>query len=284
MTAFRKKHWMPQNSNTVLPATKAPLSPALSDTRSSGVLQLRARQSTTSSTASFSALKHLIPSISTLNFPTAVLPDNSSSITVSTYNGTIGEDDPPVFDCEDAKDDDDTVPLEETSSNAIRPVQILTERLEAWHTLIKQLHDHFTELANVETQLSKAYAKLSRPSGLFDQANAVLDTHFHYPQGIRSVCQLWQKRHADMEKGHTTLGAFLKSTVLPSLNNMKRELKSMIRSVYMDDRLKLSKLSRLRREAKRRVMRLDRQLAFFDQHPHHGHGKQDPWLLNAVFV
>ncbi|KAI9493218.1 hypothetical protein BDB00DRAFT_872524 [Zychaea mexicana] len=350
MTGFKKKRWMLRNNNAVLPArtqadtkttaTKTPLSsPTLSDR--SGVLQLHrpltctvsseASSTTTPTTPSSSALKHLIPSISYLNFPTKIIPDNinsTSTTTIVTDNHSEAEEekeesssnhhvDPPIFDCDNHDNNDryNHVSLEEHSTDnhgGIRPVQILTERLEAWYMLVKQLHQHFNEFANVESQISKSYGRLLQTTGVFgkgsgssngnnvddsqehqhhrqqqhpDASCSLIHTHFNNSQhGIRNVCQLWQGRHDAMAKGHATMSGFLKSNVLPSLSNMKRDLKGMIRSIRLDDRLKLSKLANLRREAKRRVLRLDRQLAFFEQHPHHGEGKQDPWLINAAVV
>ncbi|KAI9274613.1 hypothetical protein BDA99DRAFT_601763 [Phascolomyces articulosus] len=372
MTTFKTKHWTLRNNNTVLPVRsssitssdgtpitsgkKTPLSsPALSDRpqHRSAILQLHCRPSTyihsdvsSSSSAptsqqqqnSSSALKHLIPSISSLNFPTISATDTNNETTFLSAeqqndinitkvndgtndshanNDDDDNDDPPIFDCDDEQGVNNKykhIQLEPSNNTSlqhgIRPVQILMERLEAWYILIKQLYHYFNELANVENQVSKAYIRLLQNSHVFgamdnhnsgdvsnenneeqkqqqqqEETSLLLNVHFgHSPQGMRHLCQLWQTRHDGIAKGHTTMSTFIKSNVLPSLSGMKRELKGMIRSIRMDDRLKLSKLARLRREAKRRVLRLDRQLAFFEQHSHHGDGKQDPWLLNAAVV
>ena len=373
MTTFKAKQWTLRNNNAVLPicsstssdttpkTTKSAISsPALSDRHRhrSAILQLHHHPSTCLSnnndndfsTSSIktaptsSALRRLIPSISSLNFPIKVGTDETSSDTTSNHNNesraSVSEeqpsndtlsnndntdnddpyDDPPIFDCDDEEQNNNDhkyshILLEQNNNHhrGIRPVQILTERLEAWYMLIKELYQHFNELANVENQISKAYIRLLQTTHLFgtttsssETSNSIeddshqhqqqskdtssspsllilLNVHFNTnsKQGIRNVCRLWQERYGDIAKGHGTLSGFIKSNVLPSLSSMKRELKGMIRSIRMDDRLKLSKLAQLRREAKRRVLRLDRQLAFFEQHPHHGDGKQDPWLINT---
>ncbi|KAG2217266.1 hypothetical protein INT45_009306 [Circinella minor] len=375
MTTFKAKQWTLRNNNTVLPirsptssdttskTTKTTLSsPALSDRHQhrSGILQLHYHPSTylnndndfstssTKTTPTSSALKRLIPSISSLNFPIKVTTDemnsdtnneskasvseeqpndDDSSIPMDTHTNdddTSPDNDPPIFDCDDEEQNTNDhkynhILLEQNDHRrGIRPVQILTERLEAWYMLIKELYHHFIELANVENQVSKAYIRLLQATHLFgttlssssETSNSKEDDHHSHQQqqskensssssllillnahfntnsnqGIRNVCRLWQERYGAIAKGHGTLSAFIKANVLPSLSSMKRELKGMIRSIRMDDRLKLSKLAQLRREAKRRVLRLDRQLAFFEHHPHHGDGKQDPWLINTAVV
>ncbi|KAI9318561.1 hypothetical protein BX666DRAFT_1876760 [Dichotomocladium elegans] len=258
------------------------INPSTSSATSSPVL--------TSPSPSPSPLKHLIPSISLLDFPAIA---NNPFVTGTPDTGdddanhSVKSCSPPFFDC------DDMDVFDEAQNRAIRPVQILTNRLEAWYLLTKQLHDFFNSLAAAETQVAKAYRHLSGPTtgtsrrrgsiGDEDKCTAI-GWHFEYQDGIRQICHSWLMHTIDTANGHDTMSHYLQTHGIPALTNMKRELKGMIRSVKTDDRLRLSALAKLRRDAKRRFLRLAHQLAFFEQHPDQGHTKEDPWLVNAGVI
>lgn len=235
-----------------------------------------------------STFKHLIPSISLLNFPISTATTTTTN--TNKPDDSIDDDSqsssssppppPPLFDCNDGDHDNDA---NSECPRAIRPVQILTERLEGWQLLVKQLYDYFGQLAATESQVAKAYERMNNFSQHDDSKDqsTFLGSHLTCMHGIRQICIAWETHHIDTAKGHAMLSNYLEMHVIPTLATMKRELKSMIRSVHTDDRLKLSTLAKMRREAKRRLLRLERQLAFFEQYPQHGHAKQDPWLVNA---
>lgn len=249
-----------------------------------------------------SSIKHLIPSLSTFNFPLQTCAsEQQQQQEQSSQEEKEKEEvqkvalDPPVFDCNDG------IVLEDENANpAIRPTAILTERLEAWYLLMKRLCEHLAHLATVENQVAKAYEKIqgilvaSRSSdggGSGGDNNSSLDDddgevykvllskHFAYTEGIRRVCESWQAHHRARASEHAAFVTFLKTQALPVLVTIKHELKDMIRSIQKDDRLKVSTLAKMRREAKRRLEKLDRQIAYFEQHS--GYGKLDPWLINA---
>ncbi|GAA5811597.1 hypothetical protein MFLAVUS_005037 [Mucor flavus] len=194
-------------------------------------------------------------------------------------------------------------------TQGIRPVQLLVERLEAWYTLAKRLLHHFEVLASVETRVAKNYRKLERvmifpsPSNKrynhkmrgtkrfyrrkkrrFYKDERSLQIHFAFQGGVRGVCDAWQDYHANTTKDHAEFATFLRNEAIPTLANIKRELKWMIKSIRSDDRLSLATLTNLKREAADRLKQLDRQLVFFDEHPYHGSNKKDPWLMNAGVV
>lgn len=199
---------------------------------------------------------------------------------------------------------DDALPGMPTQG--IRPVQLLVERLEAWYTLSKRLFHHFKVLASVETRVAKNYRKLERvmifpspsnkrynhklrgPKKLyrhkkrrFYKDERLLQIHFAFQGGVRGVCDAWQDYHGNIIKDHAEFATFLRTEAIPTLANIKRELKWMIKSIRADDRLSLAALTDLKREAADRLKQLDRQLVFFDEHPYHGSSKIDPWLMNA---
>lgn len=197
---------------------------------------------------------------------------------------------------------DDTAPG--TPAQGIRPVRLLIERLEAWYLLAKRLLHHFEVLASVETQVAKSYRKLDHvmvfPTTLnkryikrrkmttsrrnmrkFYKDERLLQIHFAFQGGVRGVCDAWQSYHSNTTKDHSDFAIFLRNEAIPTLSNIKRELKWMIQSIRSDDRLSLATLTILKRKAAKRLKRLDRQLVFFDEHPYHGYSKQDPWLMNA---
>lgn len=181
----------------------------------------------------------------------------------------------------------------------IRPVRLLLERLQAWYLLAKRLLRHFELLASVEHRVSKTYRKLDRVSIFaapkkhhrriithksrrrFYRDERLLKIHFAFQGGVRGVCDAWQHYHHDASKDHAEFATFLRNEAMPTLSNIKRELKWMIKSIRADDRLSLRTLTLQKREAAKRLKRLDRQLVFFDEHPYHGYTKKDPWLMNA---
>ncbi|KAL9538577.1 hypothetical protein MBANPS3_010827 [Mucor bainieri] len=205
---------------------------------------------------------------------------------------------------------DDAVPSslqqqqqQQQQHQGIRPVRLLLERLQAWYLLAKRLLRHFELLASVEHRVSKTYRTLDRAS-IFPapkkhrskriitrkhrrrlyRDDRLLKIHFAFQGGVRGVCDAWQHYHNDASKDHAEFATFLRSEAMPTLANIKRELKWMIKSIRADDRLSLRTLTSLKREAAKRLKRLDRQLVFFDQHPYHGYTKEDPWLMNAAVV
>lgn len=194
---------------------------------------------------------------------------------------------------------DDAVPGS-LQHQGIRPVRLLLERLQAWYLLAKRLLRHFELLASVEHRVSKTYRTLDRVSIFpapkkhrnkriitrknrrrFYRDERLLKIHFAFQGGVRGVCDAWQHYHNDASKDHAEFATFLRNEAIPTLSNIKRELKWMIKSIRADDRLSLRTLTSLKREAAKRLKRLDRQLVFFDQHPYHGYTKTDPWLMNA---
>lgn len=189
-------------------------------------------------------------------------------------------------------------------AQGIRPVRLLLERLEAWHLLSQRLLQHFELVASIESNIAKQYRKLEQvmifptPSDgpqlhyrrqfmrsgcqkLFHRDQRLLQCHFAFTGGIRSVCDAWQTYHVNSASDHAAFATFLRSKAVATLSNIKQELKWMIKSIRSDDRLSLTPLTELKREASKRLKRLDKQLNFFDKHPFYGYTKKDPWLMNA---
>lgn len=174
----------------------------------------------------------------------------------------------------------------------IQPVRLLIERLEAWQLLAKRLLHHFELLASIETCVAKTYRQMDRVQPLkihrptykkkgFYKNERLLQIHFAFEGGVRSVCEAWQTHHLKTANEHSDYATLLRNDAIPTLSNIQRELKWMIKSIQADDRLSLVKLTRLKQEAAKHLKQLDRQLVFFDEHPYHGHCKKDPWLMNA---
>jgi hypothetical protein len=174
----------------------------------------------------------------------------------------------------------------------IQPVRLLVERLEAWHLLAKRLLHHFELLASIETCVAKTYRQMDRAQPLntrrpvykkkrFYKDERLLQVHFAFEGGVRHICKAWQTHHLKTANEHSDYATLLRNDAIPTLSNIQRELKWMIKSIQADDRLSLAALTKLKQEAAKRLKRLDRQLVFFDEHPHHGHSKKDPWLMNA---
>ncbi|KAI8641114.1 hypothetical protein BD408DRAFT_346745 [Parasitella parasitica] len=153
-------------------------------------------------------------------------------------------------------------------NHGIRPVRLLLERLQAV-PIFSAPKKHLRRIAT-----HKSRRKFYRDERL-------LKIHFAFQGGIRGVCDAWQHYHNDAAKDHAEFATFLRNEAIPTLSNIKRELKWMIKSIKDDDRLSLRALTSLKREAAKRLKRLDRQLVFFDEHPYHGYTKKDPWLMNA---
>ncbi|KAI9345941.1 hypothetical protein BD770DRAFT_303454, partial [Pilaira anomala] len=235
-----------------------------------------------------SSVKLLFPSISMFNLPSLGSPIPSPTTTITATEPTSMLSPPPQFAVDNKRNKirtllkprkrgirkaypsafetflfDDALPG--TPTQGIRPVQLLVERLEAWYTLSKRLFHHFKVLA----------------SRRFYRDERLLQIHFAFQGGVRGVCDAWQDYHGNTIKDHAEFATFLRTEAIPTLANIKRELKWMIKSIRADDRLSLSTLTDLKREAADRLKQLDRQLVFFDEHPYHGSSKIDPWLMNA---
>jgi hypothetical protein len=156
----------------------------------------------------------------------------------------------------------------------------------------------------VETRVGKQYRKLEgvmifpspgsdipqyyqkRWTGRREQLwnQKLLQVHFAFTGGVRSVCDAWQMYHMNAANDHAEFATFLRSKAVSTLSNIKQELKWMIKSIRSDDRLSLATLTCLKKEASKRLKKLDKQLIFFDKHPFYGYTKKDPWLMNACNV
>ncbi|KAI7886848.1 uncharacterized protein EV154DRAFT_605573 [Mucor mucedo] len=311
-TLISRRHWLrgSRNQNVVLPLKL--IDPSSDDTAVSSPTTI----------GSPSSVKLLFPSISMFNLPIQTIPEttpllspppqfavdnkrNKFRVFLKPRKRGIRKAYPSAF---ETFLFDDALPGSPTQG--IQPVRLLIERLEAWYLLAKRLLHHFEVLASVETRVAKNYRKLDRvmifPSPATKRYNhrvkggkrslnkrkrrrfykdeRLLQLHFAFQGGVRGVCDAWQDYHSNTTKDHAEFATFLRNEAIPTLANIKRELKWMIKSIRSDDRLSLSTLTTLKREAADRLKQLDRQLVFFDEHPYHGHSKTDPWLMNAAVV
>ncbi|KAI8388427.1 uncharacterized protein BYT42DRAFT_611474 [Radiomyces spectabilis] len=239
-----------------------------------------------------SSVKHLIPSLSAL-----AVPPFTPTAALSASDNLEVDAPPPIFAYEMKSKDKECSPgywLME--SEGIRPIQLLLNRLQSWQVLLKRIYDHFVLYATVESQVTKSYQKMDQAL-FFKQPNEessssqngsdkdfLLHENFSPKIGIRAVLEAWQHHHRSNARQHSELENFLRLRALPKLAMMKKELKRMIGSVRCDDRLTLSTLCKLKEEAARRVARLNKQLTWFDDHPHLAHTQQDPWLMNSSVV
>ncbi|KAI8140670.1 hypothetical protein BJV82DRAFT_519699 [Fennellomyces sp. T-0311] len=163
----------------------------------------------------------------------------------------------------------------------IHPVDLLTQRLNAWRFAIKDLTKLFTNIEEIEAKAAGRYSKSGKniivpfPDG---------QGQFIETGGIQEVWLAFRNYTVEQSVRHQDYVNYIDRSVLPSLRNIKHDIKMMQKTVGRDKNLRTNNLYNGRRKMDTLVSKLDRIIQADMQMPDSAYQHPDPLLVNcAVF-
>ncbi|KAG9066759.1 hypothetical protein KI688_012669 [Linnemannia hyalina] len=162
----------------------------------------------------------------------------------------------------------------------LNPADILLNRLNAFKGVIKNLQQYFTEIAEVETGVSKAMNK----------ASGVLVVPFKDGQqflgagGFQDVCVGLRDSAKSSCEQHASAARFVEETIVKNIRRLKQDIKNKIKGLKADTGLYSSKVFKEREATQERIATLAKAIGLFDMSGQHQHDMEkvqsDPYVIN----
>lgn len=160
----------------------------------------------------------------------------------------------------------------------INPVDILTDRLEAWRMSIKNLVALFKYIRGIELRSATGYCKSTKVlANPFHESSG----QFMASGGIREVWNAFRNYSMEQSVMHQDYVNYLDRAVLPSLRNIKQDIKSLLKAITRDKGLRSSVLYEGRRRVDNLISELDKTIQLDLQMPETAYKRHDPLLLNC---
>ncbi|OAQ32943.1 hypothetical protein K457DRAFT_70022 [Linnemannia elongata AG-77] len=162
----------------------------------------------------------------------------------------------------------------------LNPADILLNRLNAFKGVIKNLQQYFTEIAEVETGVSKAMNK----------ASGVLVVPFKDGQqflgkgGFQDVCVGLRDSAKTNSEQHASAARFVEETIVKNLRRLKQDIKNKIKALKADTSLYSNKVFKEREATQERIASLAKAIGLFDMSGQHQPDMEkmhsDPYVIN----
>lgn len=162
----------------------------------------------------------------------------------------------------------------------LNPADILLNRLNAFKGVIKNLQQYFTEIAEVETGVSKAMNK----------ASGVLVVPFKDGQqflgkgGFQDVCVGLRDSAKTNSEQHASAARFVEETIVKNLRRLKQDIKNKIKALKSDTNLYSNKVFKEREATQERIATLAKAIGLFDMSGQHQPDMEkmqsDPYVIN----
>ncbi|KAI8089761.1 uncharacterized protein BX664DRAFT_359278 [Halteromyces radiatus] len=166
-------------------------------------------------------------------------------------------------------------------SGGIEPVDLLCDRLSVWRLALKDLSHMFNNIIDAETKVASGYAASNKPLSIpFRESN----NQFLHSGGIQDVWISYRNFTIEKSMMHHEYVGYLKSAVIPSLNNLKRDIKEFVKSIEKDPCLRSSILYHARQRADDMVNHLDNAIKYVYHSPDNVGANEDPALLNLGVI
>ncbi|KAG2173817.1 hypothetical protein INT43_005237 [Umbelopsis isabellina] len=162
--------------------------------------------------------------------------------------------------------------------SGINPAETIAERLEAWRGVLKNLANVFKEMSSANALAAKGYTK---SASLIELPFSDGGQHFREEGGIQTVWAATREYALEQSKFHHDYSMFLDQTVIQGLRSVKREAKTMCKSIRNDDRLKTETLYRYREQAEITQHRLNKYINLVNTAPDHANEKADPYIISC---
>ncbi|KAF9585788.1 hypothetical protein BGW38_000726 [Lunasporangiospora selenospora] len=170
----------------------------------------------------------------------------------------------------------------EESGEGLNPTDILLNRLEAFRAVIKNLQQYYTELAQVETTVSKATHK----------ASGVIVVPFKDGQqfmgkgGLQDVCIGIRDSAKTRSDQHASTARFLEETIIKNLRRLKQDIKAKVKALKSDTNLYSSRVFKERELTQERIAQLAKAIGLFEMGGHHQPDMEkvqsDPYVINLA--
>ena len=162
----------------------------------------------------------------------------------------------------------------------LNPADILLNRLNAFKGVIKNLQQYFTEIAEVETGVSKAMNK----------ASGVLVVPFKDGQqflgkgGFQDVCVGLRDSAKTSSEHHASAASFVEETIVKNIRRLKQDIKNKIKALKSDTSLYSSKVFKEREATQEKIATLAKAIGLFDMSGQHQPDMEkmqsDPYVIN----
>ncbi|KAG0057391.1 hypothetical protein BGZ83_010850 [Gryganskiella cystojenkinii] len=166
------------------------------------------------------------------------------------------------------------------ADGGLNPADILLNRLVAFRGVVKNLQQYFTEVAAVETGVSKAMHK----------ASGVITVPFKDGQqflgkgGLQDVCSGIRDSAKTRSDQHASAARFVEETVVKNLRRLKQDIKAKIKALKADTNLYSNRVFKERELTQERIASLAKAIGLFDmagQHqPDMEKMQSDPYVIN----
>ncbi|KAG0332610.1 hypothetical protein BG004_001173 [Podila humilis] len=161
----------------------------------------------------------------------------------------------------------------------LNPADILQHRLSAYSDIVKNLQQYFTEVAVVESTISRAWGKASqvlvvpfKDGHQFLGKGGIQDVI----AGLRDSCK-WQTEH------HASTARYVEETVVKHLRRLKQDIKIKGRTIRSDTNLYNNRVFKERELTQERIGILARAIALYEKaggYEAEENMRSDPYLAN----
>lgn len=162
----------------------------------------------------------------------------------------------------------------------LNPADILMNRLVAFRGVIKNLQQYYTEVAQVETGVSKAMHK----------ASSVITVPFKDGQqflgkgGLQDVCAGIRDSAKLQSDQHANAARFVEETIVKNLRRLKQDIKGKIKALKSDTNLYSNRVFKEREATQEKIASLAKAIGLFDMSGQHQPDMEkvqlDPFIIN----
>lgn len=162
----------------------------------------------------------------------------------------------------------------------LNPADILMNRLVAFRSVIKNLQQYYTEVAQVETGVSKAMHK----------ASGVITVPFKDGQqflgkgGLQDVCAGIRDSAKLQSDQHASAARFVEETIVKNLRRLKQDIKGKIKALKSDTSLYSNRVFKERELTQEKIATLAKAIGLFDMSGQHQPDMEkmqsDPFIIN----
>lgn len=162
----------------------------------------------------------------------------------------------------------------------LNPADILMNRLVAFRSVIKNLQQYYTEVAQVETGVSKAMHK----------ASGVITVPFKDGQqflgkgGLQDVCAGIRDSAKLQSDQHANAARFVEETIVKNLRRLKQDIKGKIKVLKSDTNLYSNRVFKERELTQEKIATLAKAIGLFDMSGQHQPDMEkmqsDPFVIN----
>ncbi|KAF8951009.1 hypothetical protein BGZ52_000854 [Haplosporangium bisporale] len=164
----------------------------------------------------------------------------------------------------------------------LNPADILMNRLLAFRGVIKNLQQYYTEVAQVETSVSKAMHK----------ASGVITVPFKDGQqflgkgGLQDVCAGIRDSAKLQSDQHANAARFVEETIVKNLRRLKQDIKGKIKALKADTNLYSNRVFKEREATQEKIASLAKAIGLFDMSGQHQPDMEkvqlDPFIINLA--